>query len=589
MRLANVEARPKTVSHNERNLNMVTDVKDKSMGEAAQGGVAALRHRNLGGALANYFSVPYEPFRFGRRYPPVIGGNLIRERLEAEQWLPIAVEQNLVTVMCIDPQKIRSQHLVESVFPKCNIQYCVTTPEEFSDSLTQAYGTVAHDIGTGNPGSSIYNFANARKSPGGKPSVDFDVVKLVNTIITEGYKQGVSDIHIEPGMDSEVVLVRFRHDGILRHHMELPGELKSALVSRIKIMANLDISERRRPQDGKIVFRTFSELDMELRVATLPTSQGGEDVVLRIPGACRPLQIEELGVLDENRGRLEKVISSPYGLIVVCGPTGSGKTSTLHAILSRLNTPEVKILTAEDPVEITQKGLRQVQITPKVRNFAGILRAFLRCDPDIIMIGEMRDSETAGIAVEAALTGHLVLATLHTNSAPEAMTRLLDLGVDPFSFSDTLLCVLAQRLVRKLCPHCATEVTLSRDQAEHFLMEYCTDLLRTDWFKEAKGKYLQMVKQDLLKRFGRDGTFVMKQPIGCEYCHQTGYSGRVPLHELMIVSDDTKALIQENARAKILRSQALREGMLSLRMDGMAKVLLGLTDLTQVRTASMSN
>lgn len=568
---------------------MVNELRSGNVMLAEFTGGPELRHRNLGMALSNYHSVPYEPFRFNREFPSDLFLRLHKEDLEKEQWIPLDLSREHVVVMCVDPSRIKALHLGEAYFPKVGVKYFVTTPAEFHDTLEQAFAAshqVTHYVHDGG-GSSIGNVTIP--TPFTKTSTDErNVVQMVNRIIVDGHKQGASDIHFEPGLDGDPVLVRFRRDGILQRYTELPAQTRNAIVSRLKIMANLDISERRRPQDGKIALGCFTDLNTELRVATLPTSNGGEDVILRILGTSRPLGLDNLGLLPEIKERLERIIVSPYGLIIVCGPTGSGKTSSLHAILNRLNTPEVKILTAEDPVEITQRGLRQVQIAPKIRNFASILRAFLRCDPDIIMIGEMRDSETASIGIEAALTGHLVLATLHTNSAPEAMIRLLDLGVDPFSFSDTLLGVLSQRLVRRICPDCSEEVALSPEERDHFVMEYCADLLRTDWFLSSKVENMQKVRQDLVQRYGRGGRLYLRKPNGCDLCRHTGYVGRIPLHELMLVSEDTKTLIQEGARVKQLRTQALQDGMHSLRMDGMIKALLGLTDVTQVRSATVN-
>ncbi|MBW8893690.1 MAG: Flp pilus assembly complex ATPase component TadA, partial [Burkholderiales bacterium] len=292
---------------------------------------------------------------------------------------------------------------------------------------------------------------------------DNSLVRLINSMIIEAHNQGVSDIHIEtyPGRDK--LKIRFRRDGVLQPYLELPHTYRNAMIARIKIMCDLDISERRKPQDGKINFARFSsQHKLELRVATIPTSNGLEDVVMRLLASSRPIPLERIGLTAANLAALQLAVSRPYGMVLCVGPTGSGKTTTLHSALSHINTPERKIWTAEDPVEITQAGLRQVQVNPKIDwTFAKALRAFLRADPDVIMVGEIRDEETAEIAVEASLTGHLVLSTLHTNSAPETITRLLDMGMDPFNFADSLLAVLAQRLVRRSCTSCQTAEPLS--------------------------------------------------------------------------------------------------------------------------------
>ena len=287
---------------------------------------------------------------------------------------------------------------------------------------------------------------------------DNSLVRLLNNMIIEAHKDGVSDIHIESYPGKEKIRVRFRKDGVLRTYLELPASYRNAMIARVKIMCDLDISERRKPQDGKINFAKFSpQHRIELRVATIPTNNSLEDVVLRILASARPIPIDMLGFAEPIEKALLHVVERPYGLVLCVGPTGSGKTTTLHSALSHINVPERKIWTAEDPVEITQPGLRQVQINAKIGwDFPKALRAFMRADPDVIMLGEIRDEETAHMAIEASLTGHLVLSTLHTNSAPETVTRLLDMGMDPFSFGDALLAVLAQRLVRASCQSCIT-------------------------------------------------------------------------------------------------------------------------------------
>ncbi len=294
---------------------------------------------------------------------------------------------------------------------------------------------------------------------------DSMVVKLVNKIILDAHAHGASDIHIEPFPGRENTQIRTRIDGDCVLYQTIPFNYRNAVISRIKIMADLDIAERRKPQDGKIKFKKNDGRDIELRVATLPTQGAVEDVVMRILDAGEPLPLDKIGFSKKNYENFIRAISNPYGIVFVCGPTGSGKTTTLHSALKYLNKPETKIWTAEDPVEITQKGLRQVQVKPKIGfDFAAAMRSFLRADPDVIMVGEMRDRETTSIGIQASLTGHLVLSTLHTNSAPESITRLLDMGMDPFNFSDAVLCILAQRLARTLCQDCRQSYHPSPDR-----------------------------------------------------------------------------------------------------------------------------
>ncbi|HET7547095.1 MAG TPA: GspE/PulE family protein, partial [Usitatibacter sp.] len=309
-----------------------------------------------------------------------------------------------------------------------------------------------------------------------------------------------------------------------------------------------------------------------------------EDVVMRILAAGEPIPLDKLGVLPQNMERLKGCISKPYGLFFVCGPTGSGKTTTLHSVLGSLNTVDTKIWTAEDPVEITQKGLRQCQVNPKAGfTFATAMKSFLRADPDIIMVGEMRDKETTSIGIEASLTGHLVFATLHTNSAPESIIRLLDMGMDPFNFADALLGVLAQRLAKRLCK-CKKPYTPEQAEVKHFLTEYCQEMLNTPEFKaDANAGYKRV-----FERFQRDygfgkPDFQLYKPVGCDACGGTGYKGRVGLHELLVGTDPVKKLIQEHARVAEILATSLAEGMLTLKMDGMEKVLQGVTDMAQVR------
>ena len=302
---------------------------------------------------------------------------------------------------------------------------------------------------------------------------DNTLVRLINSMIAEAHQQGASDIHIEPYPGRQKLQIRFRVDGQMRNYLELPANYRNALVARIKIMCDLDISERRKPQDGKINFAKFGGIPIELRVATVPTAGGLEDVVLRLLSSTKPLALEQLHLNARNLQRFEALVERPYGLFLCVGPTGSGKTTTLHSALQRINTPNRKIWTAEDPVEITQRGLRQIQVNAKIGwNFANALRTLLRADPDVIMVGEIRDHETAEIAIEASLTGHLVFSTLHTNSAAETVVRLIDLGVDPFSFADSLQGVLAQRLVRRLCKHCEVERPLESAQIDELLRDY---------------------------------------------------------------------------------------------------------------------
>lgn len=404
---------------------------------------------------------------------------------------------------------------------------------------------------------------------------DNTLVRLVNKIIMDAHASGASDIHIEANRGRESVVIRFRSDGLLSEYLRLPYNFRSATVSRLKIMAGLDISERRRAQDGRINFREFGPLDLELRVVTVPTRDNLEDIVMRLLTATEPLPIGKLGLTEDAMQRLREMIRKPYGLILAAGPTGSGKTTTLHSLINVINEPGTKIWTAENPVEITQSGLRQVQVNAKIGwDFATVMRAFLRADPDVIMVGEMRDEETAGIAVEASLTGHLVFSTLHTNSAAETVVRLLDMGIDPFSFTDSLLGVLAQRLARRLCPKCKVRHPALPVEIEALAEEYCYDS--------------DLKPQDVLaewqKRHGTQAyTYVAK---GCPDCRKTGYRGRIGLFELLTVTPEMRQMMLRRASAAELRVTAMAGGMRTLKQDGIEKVLTGDTDLHEVRAAA---
>ena len=541
----------------------------------------------IGRALASFFGVPYEPFRAGRVKPLDLLKNLKRDYVESNLWLPVEEGSEGIVVVAPDPERVRSSRVVENIFPRGRITYRVTTALEFRQGVDQFFGALA-DMGS--LGEMLSGMEDGDVSEPGSAGDDLsaasdnELVRLVNKIIVDAYQQGASDIHIEPRPGKEKTLIRFRKDGSLSPYIEIPASYRNALVARLKIMCDLDISERRKPQDGKIKFRKFGPLDIELRVATLPTAGGLEDVVMRILAAGEPIPLDQLGVLPDNLRRLKDAVGKPYGLFFVCGPTGSGKTTTLHSILNFINTPETKIWTAEDPVEITQKGLRQVQVNKKAGlDFATVMRSFLRADPDVIMVGEMRDRETVSIGIEASLTGHLVFATLHTNSAPESINRLLDMGMDPFNFADALLGILAQRLAKRLCKECKVAYAPSAEEIDRLLGEYCEELAQTDSWQRDPGAARAAVLDEWRRAYARDGAFSLCRAKGCEACGGSGYRGRVGLHELLIGSDRLKKQIQEHARVAELFTTALNEGMRTLKMDGIEKILSGVTDLKQVR------
>jgi len=525
----------------------------------------------IGAALSDYYQCPYLPYDERTAIDVDLLKTLNHDYLKKNLWLPIARHGQLIDILTTDPHDLEKGWDVRRSFSGLTIRYAVGLRCDIEQFLAAvkgqgggaSLGTILSELVQDVP---IEPAQEA--SSGSIDENDSAIVRLANHLISEADRLGASDLHIEPYAGKKDTAIRFRVDGTCFTYMKVPAVYRRALVSRIKIMANLDIAERRKPQDGKIRFKLGAHRDIELRVATLPTAGGNEDAVLRLLTAKEPMSLEAMEFTADVLRTIRTLAEKPHGIILCVGPTGSGKTTTLHAILKHINSDERKIWTAEDPIEITQEGLRQVQVHQKIGlNFAAAMRAFLRADPDIIMIGEMRDKETADIAIEASLTGHLVLSTLHTNSAVETVIRLLDLGCDPFNFADAMLAVLATRLCKRICSHCKESYHPSRQEYEELIEEYGTKC-----FKPLDVQY--------------DEQFLLYRGRGCEICRRSGFQGRVPLHELLVGSEEIKSLIQARARTVEMLNMAMRDGMTTLMQDGIRKVLLGITTYREVRAVA---
>ncbi len=540
-------------------------------------------------ALAQWLGVPVvDPRRLAPQ--PEALARIPAAEAEREGVLPLLLRDDTLVVAMPDPWDTRLLDELRFI-SQLRVLPVVALPGTLAPAVAQAYLEVARPrAATAAPPRSTHELAaELAQAAAGESDADAGVVseadntlvRLVNRLIADAIEQRASDIHIETADAPRPVRVRLRIDGDLTRVLELPARYRYALVARLKIMANLDISEHRKPQDGKIDFARFGGARVELRMVTVPTVHGLEDVVLRLLSGLKPMPLDEIGLAERNLAGLRSVMAKPYGLILICGPTGCGKTTTLHSVMRELNTEQRKIWTAEDPVEITQEGLRQVQMNARIGwTFAAAMRTFLRADPDVIMIGEMRDEETARIAVEASLTGHLVMSTLHTNSAPESITRLLEIGLDPFTFSDSLLAILAQRLVRRLCTACRVRELYDDAALASLAQQYL-----------ASGSVQDQNEAPLIARWRRShgdaqGRLYRYHGAGCAACDGSGYRGRMGLHELMLADDHARELIRHRAPAAQLQAAALAAGMVTLRQDGIEKMLAGLTDLREVIAAS---
>ncbi len=530
--------------------------------------------QELGNLFAEFYDTRYVDLTELSYNPKKLFKGINIDYFKKEQLVPLSIDDGKLIIAARDPEEQTASILeVQQVLRADRVETVLAFQNEidaFWDRIKEThYDSVTEQGGQVQSFDKIIELIEVTEKPVIEDKIETTgiderpVVLLANKIIENAYYANASDIHIEPYGLKQKAEVRYRIDGSCHNVLEIPTHYVKQVIARLKIMATLNIAERRKPQDGKIRFTTSKGKDIELRVATIPTANSNEDMVLRVLADSKPLPLEQI-LPARIHIPFTNIIETPFGIILAVGPTGSGKTTTLHSALSHINTPERKIWTAEDPVEITQYRLRQVQVHPAIGyTFASAMRAFLRGDPDVIMIGEMRDQETARMAIEASLTGHLVFSTLHTNSAPETIVRLLDMGIDTFNFADALLGVLAQRLVRTLCKNCKEPYHPEKVEYDHLLGNYGVSFF----------DHVNIAYSDDLRLY---------RARGCPECNNSGYKGRVGLYELMIATPTIKKLIIEQATVSDIKEEAISNGMTVLLQEGIQLIFAGKTDFTQL-------
>jgi len=532
-----------------------------------------IKKEEVGKSLSLYYQCPFRGYDSEIPIPVELINRLKKAFLIHYTWVPLSWSKEGVEVLVDDPKDLRKTDHIKALMATGKINFCIGIREDiikyiklfFSSKAEETIDTSMDSLEDIIPDVEFEEEEEVEEDVESIDESSSQVVKFVDQVLITAFRKNVSDIHIEPSPVHKTTSIRFRMDGVCQEYLQVPNIMAPGILSRLKIIANLDIAERRLPQDGKIKIKRKGIPPFELRLSTMPTAGGHEDAVLRILAKAGAMKLSDMGLNERNLTILKKVIVQPYGLILVVGPTGSGKTTTLHSALGHINKPEIKIWTAEDPVEITQPGLRQVEAKPIIGlDFARIMRGFLRLDPDVIMIGEMRDKETASIGVEASLTGHLVFSTLHTNSAPETITRLLDMGLNPLNFSDAFLAVLAQRLVRRVCKACSEGYHPTESEFNDIVSDY-----DPEQFKKTGIAY--------------DPQMTLHRGAGCDQCSGSGYKGRMGIHELMEGTKATKALIKAEASTDELFAQAFSDGMSTLKQDGIQKAFQGFTDVIEIR------
>jgi type II secretory ATPase GspE/PulE/Tfp pilus assembly ATPase PilB-like protein len=578
LKLGDVLVQDKLISTEQRDAALVKQGEDrrKQLGEilVESGAVTRAVVRQVLVEQLGVPSVNLARFQYDPNAIKAVSADLARKYLV----MPLYRTASRIAVGMEDPLSWKAMHELE-FFTGLKVDPALAAREDLVAAIAQFYGgatdgehitQIVAELG-------VQSRATERAQEEVVTESDNTLVRLVNKMITDAFDQGASDIHIESIPGDKPSRVRFRVDGVLAPYIDVPPNFRAALVSRLKIMSDLDISEHRRPQDGKIRFEDFGPRRVELRVVMMPTANGLEDVVMRILAAPHALSLDQLALSPRVLAELTAMVERSFGLLFVCGPTGSGKTTTLHSLLSHINTPQRKIWTVEDPIEISQDGLCQVQVNEKLGlTFPEVLRSFLRADPDVIMVGETRDAETARTVVAASLTGHLVLSTMHTNSAVESIVRLLDFGLDPFNFSDALLGVVGQRLVRRLCTACRKPYLATSEEIDVLAREHSRNVNLIPAEIAARWR----------SRYGNgDGGITLHSPVGCAVCDQTGYKGRMGVYELLVATPEIKAKIQAKATSAEIMREALANGMVSFEQDAIEKVLQGHLDFKQVQAS----
>jgi general secretion pathway protein E len=493
-------------------------------------------------------------------------------------------DEQAVYVLVADPFDTPGLDAVRVLFNK-NVEASVATGEKISDAINRVYEREAG-------GAELESEGQAHDDDAGADILDSDdeapVIRWVNSLFLQAMKERASDIHIEP--EEKEVLVRYRIDGELYVARRAPRAFMSSIVSRVKIESSLNIAEKRLPQDGRIT-KKIAGKGFDIRVSTIPTSRGYERIVMRLLNKSSVLlDLPDLGFSGRDYALMDSLIHRPDGIILVTGPTGSGKTTTLYACLNRINQPNINILTAEDPVEYELGGIHQVHVQPKIGlTFASALRAFLRQDPDVVMVGEIRDKETVEIAINASLTGHLVLSTIHTNDAAGAITRMVDMGVEPFLLRSSVIGILAQRLVRVLCPHCKQPYEATDDELEELGLSQERIKARAERRNIPTTRYYPKTSKDPdLLDIGENRP-IFHRPKGCDKCGSTGFLGRRGIYELLLMDDAVGPLVLKNADSQQVKRTAMEQGMDSLRDDGARKVILGLTSVEEVLLATQED